>query len=376
MSPSHSGPIRSAVRRDRAEQYVLITLLAFGGSVILTRLFLELTGYPQIGNSELHIAHVIWGGLFLFVATLLPIIFANHWAMTWSAAAGGIGFGLFIDEVGKFITQSNDYFYPPAAPIIYTLFLITALVYIHIRRPKPTSPREELYRVLHGMTELLDNDLDATERAALVERLDYIQSNSDDPQELALARSLMNFVTSKKVITAPDRKPKIIKAFNTTYRIILKFFTRQRLRLLLIIGLGWVGVYSVIKLVTLGIFVSAVFTGVDFTHLLQPAADFEVANQPLWFAIRLAVQGLVGFLSMLAASLFLLKRDNTAANLGILGLTISLTVVNILIFYLDQFSASIGAMLEFALLLGVAGYRQHYLITPSSPIDPEINLSD
>jgi hypothetical protein len=26
------------------------------------------TGYPQIGNSTLHIAHVLWGGLLLFGA--------------------------------------------------------------------------------------------------------------------------------------------------------------------------------------------------------------------------------------------------------------------------------------------------------------------
>jgi hypothetical protein len=35
--------------------------------VIVTRLFLALTGYPQIGNSVLHIAHALWGALLLLV---------------------------------------------------------------------------------------------------------------------------------------------------------------------------------------------------------------------------------------------------------------------------------------------------------------------
>ena len=54
--------IRNPVKREDAEQYLVITLLGFAASVILIRLFLELTGYPQVGSSELHIAHVLWGG--------------------------------------------------------------------------------------------------------------------------------------------------------------------------------------------------------------------------------------------------------------------------------------------------------------------------
>jgi len=116
--------IRSAVRRDKAENYLLISLVAFGVTVIFTRLFLQLTGFPQIGNSVLHIAHALWGGLLLFVAVLLPLALANRWAIQASALMGGIGIGLFFDEVGKFITQTNDYFFPPAPP---HLLLLSAL---------------------------------------------------------------------------------------------------------------------------------------------------------------------------------------------------------------------------------------------------------
>lgn len=373
MEEQSQGPIRTPVRREKAETLMLITLLSFGGSVMLTRAFLELTGYPQIGGGVLHIGHVVWGGLFLFVATLLPLIFANYWALTWSAAAGGVGFGLFIDEVGKFITQSNDYFYPPAAPIVYTLFIITVLVFIHIRRPKDASPREELYRVLHGMTELLDHDLDATEKAALIKRLEGIVRKTDDPQLLKLAESLDGYIRSEHVQTAPENRPKWMLSILKTWKSVELFFTRPRMRITLILGLGIVGGYSVYKLIRLGIFVVSVFKGVDITVYVNPA-DIDVANQPLWFTIRLAVQGLVGLLSFLAAVYFLLRRDNTAATLAILGLTVSLAVVNILIYYLDQFSASFGALFEFILLIGVVTYRERFLVTPRTPTPPSAQI--
>ena len=55
------------VERDEAETYVLLSLVAFGPTVVLVRLVLELSGYPQVGSSTLHIAYLLWGGLFLFV---------------------------------------------------------------------------------------------------------------------------------------------------------------------------------------------------------------------------------------------------------------------------------------------------------------------
>src|ERR671928_1871864 len=157
--------IRRPVKRESAERYLMVTLVSFAGAVILIRLFLELTGYPQVGNSELHIAHVLWGGLLLFAASLLSLLFANRWAYSAGALLAGIGIGLFIDEVGKFITQNNDYFFPAAAPIIYAFFLLTVLLYLQVRRPSPRDARIELYHALEAFEEVLDRDLSAKERS-------------------------------------------------------------------------------------------------------------------------------------------------------------------------------------------------------------------
>ena len=141
---------RAAVRRYYADSYLLTSLVAFGVTVVAVRLFLQLTGFPQIGNSVLHIAHALWGALLLFIAVLLPMIFANRWAIQISALVSGVGIGLFIDEVGKFITQKNDYFFPPALPLIYGFFLLTLFVYLYFRKPRQADPRKAMYHALEG----------------------------------------------------------------------------------------------------------------------------------------------------------------------------------------------------------------------------------
>ena len=41
-------------------------LFAAAATVLITRTYLKLTGYPQVGgHSQLHVAHVLWGGLLL-----------------------------------------------------------------------------------------------------------------------------------------------------------------------------------------------------------------------------------------------------------------------------------------------------------------------
>lgn len=193
------------VRREAAEHYVFATLLSFAASVSLTRLFLAATGYPQLGGGEIHIAHVLWGGLLLFAAALLPLVLANRWVFTAGALLAGVGVGLFIDEVGKFITQRNDYFYPAAAPIIYAFFLLTILLFLRVRRLPDTSPHAELHRALGDIRQLLEHPLKADQRARLRSHLDGIARSSTTESHADLARSLLRFVETQDAASAIPR---------------------------------------------------------------------------------------------------------------------------------------------------------------------------
>lgn len=99
----------------------------FVGSGLLTifaiRGFLATAGYPVVGNESLHIAHMLWGGLMLCGVTLY-LLLAKSPNKIAATLLAGVGFGLFIDELGKFITRDNDYFFKPAIMLIYLIFLI------------------------------------------------------------------------------------------------------------------------------------------------------------------------------------------------------------------------------------------------------------
>ncbi len=110
--------------RDSEGDEAFELLLFFAVATVLgIRAVLHLTGYPQIGGGNLHIAHMLWGGLFMLAAITLLLVFWNPAMRRLAAVIAGIGFGFFIDELGKFITNDNDYFFKPTAAILYVLFL-------------------------------------------------------------------------------------------------------------------------------------------------------------------------------------------------------------------------------------------------------------
>lgn len=134
----HGAFTRSATGPSAAEAFVLIAI----ATILLTRGYLALTGYPQVGGGNLHIAHALWGGALMMLALLIGWLVLGLGARIVAVVVGGVGFGLFLDEVGKFVTKDNDYFYGPAAEIMYILVVIILVGARVVRDFRPLSPQE------------------------------------------------------------------------------------------------------------------------------------------------------------------------------------------------------------------------------------------
>jgi hypothetical protein len=353
--------IRRPVERDGAAFYVLLTLLSFALSVVLTRLFLQLTGYPQLGGATLHIAHLLWGGLLLFIGALAMLIFTNRWVYRFGAILTGIGVGLFIDEVGKFITRTNDYFYPPAAPIIYAFFLLMVLLYLQIRRPRNRTARTELYRVFDTLEEVLERDLDDMEHERLTARLEFVAKHAEYPEQAHLAKELLRFIHSEHVALV-ERKPGWgERSISKLIALDERWITKWRLKTVLIGGLGTLGLWAVQDLVK---WLLAFFSPQQLERSLLNLANAGrlTGNTTLrWLEASVSLQAACGIVVLVGTVLLLLNRDKRAVSVSFFGLLLFLTMTNLLEFYFDQFSTVGPAMVEFALLLLLIHYRRRFI---------------
>ena len=154
---------RNADAAALLETFLVSAVVSFLG----IRAFLALTGYPQVGGGGLHIAHMLWGGLLMLIALGMLLIFLDRSVQHAAAVVAGLGFGTFIDEIGKFLTSDNNYFFRPAVAIIYVAFVALFLVGRAVVGRRPLSPRESLANALDLLEEHLERPIDPHDRARI-----------------------------------------------------------------------------------------------------------------------------------------------------------------------------------------------------------------
>ncbi len=132
------------VRRVTAMQDFEVFFVTSVATILLVRMILAATGWPQLGGGKIHFAHLLWGGIGMLLAFILFMAMQGRLWDFLATLSAGIGFGLFLDELGKFITSDNDYFFQPAVAIMYVLFVVLFFLFRALGRVDKMGPETAL----------------------------------------------------------------------------------------------------------------------------------------------------------------------------------------------------------------------------------------
>jgi hypothetical protein len=230
---------RFALRSEDAGRRLDLFLVCAVASVLGNRVFLIITGYPQIGNGTLHISHAIWGALMMAIAVIFAISFLAPNNRTFIAFIGGCGFGWFIDELGKFITRDVNYFFRPTFALIYIVFVTMYLVFRGIER-RDFAPDEALLNGLEALKSAAIGELTEARRSAAL----LLMRETGTSGALAIhVRTILTDVTS-----LPDPDPNVFERWGHDLRTWYRGLARKRWfgRLLV----WWFALYALAGVVT------------------------------------------------------------------------------------------------------------------------------
>lgn len=340
-----TGRRRAFIRDFSSGGALELFLVSAVASVLLIRFYLELTGYPQVGGGTLHIAHMLWGGLLMMVAIVLMLAYLGRAVQLWGALLGGIGFGTFIDEVGKFVTRDHDYFYRPAIAMMYVVFVTAYLGMRTIQRRRARTTEEYVVNALHELEDAALHDLQRDEHERALEYLDRVESPTPFARQLhALVRTLEPLPASQprwleRVGSAILRRYRAVAVHPAFWRGLVIFFVAQLVVKVahVVVLVFWSGGSWVLP-------VTALDRGIDEFAL----ADWLQLGSSLVSALFVG-GGVIALRHSRQASLRWFERS----------LLVSVFVTQVFMFYQSQWAALTTLAFNLVLLVGIGYMRAH-----------------
>jgi hypothetical protein len=215
MTEQHGGrrgPMsRNFLGQGHAESFIFIAI----ATILITRLYLKLTGYPQVGGGNLHIAHTLYGELLMMLALLIGWLLLGAGARNLAIVLGGIGFGLVLDEVGKFVTKNNDYFYGPSAEIMYVLVVVALVGTRALRAVRPLSAHECLASASVIAADGVARGVGDHRREVGLRLVERARRGGADPDDIEHVRALLASArtTSDRLHTVQQWIPRLMPGF-------------------------------------------------------------------------------------------------------------------------------------------------------------------
>ena len=315
-------------------------LVAAITTVLVIRTQLWLTHYPQLGGGGLHIAHLLWGGVFMVLAIGILLIFLGRGARRPAALIGGVGFGFFIDELGKFITEDNDYFFKPAAGVIYLIFILMFLLIRLLARGRALSTDERAANAVYLAIDATHGRLHERERERAIALL--AQADATDP----LVVPLRNLLTGMRGLPTPP--PRFYERWAEHARAAYLRATRWRGFRPLVTTIFVIWALAGLVLVLGAVFSVAIEVGGARrgyeSDALEDLGFLNVATTLCYMASTVCV----------VRGVAMLRRDRIGAYRWFeRALLIAILLTHVFIFVESQFGAVFGLGLDILLLLAV-----------------------
>lgn len=328
-------------RNVRSRELLELFLLSAISSLLLLRLYLHAAGYPQLVHGGLHIAHMLWGGLLMVGSVTIMLTYLGKRTQRIAVIVGGVGFGVFIDELGKFVTRDNNYFFRPAVGIIYAIFAILYLLFNFLGRTRQLSSREYQLNALSQLEEAIVRNMDVTEKARVQWLID--QADPKDP----LTAHLQQILDNVQAIPAP-RPSRIRRVVSRLERQYQHFWQRKS-------SSRWVQIFFVAEVAVFTLAVSAnIYSSIHGVFMMSP--DYLSSETGFAFGQLASALVAVAFTTMgvvaLPRSRFRAYEQFRRATL------VNLFLTEFFIFARTGFEALPGFIFNLV-LLGLISYAQH-----------------
>jgi hypothetical protein len=334
-------------KENASEQIMSIMIWAIFG-LFGTRLFLQLTSYPQIGNQSWHVAHVLWGGLAMTLGMVLNLTYNGSWIKKMSTIIFGLGLGFFVDESGKYLSRDNNYFFRPAIIFIYIFFIILFIFYRYLEKNKPKDPKYLLYSIFDQLAEIGTEKINKNQKISMLKDLKQITKIETNADQKQLAGELSLLIKSKK--------NKEGSYLNLWQRLINKsnyISYRVLKRKIVLIGLGiYVAWWSIDKISDAALILTS---PQKVAVIEQFYVDYSFLNRTDVYMIGLKLIFDVIVAIFFISGLYNLIRKQRRAGFWFFqqGLIINIYLSSVFKFYFEQFSAVLGLILSILVLSGV-----------------------